>query len=464
MNEKTMGAKSEEEKDVFQLIYKLNDNPPVMDAMFAALQHLLAIIVGIITPTLVIGGVLGLGSEIPYLISMALIVSGVATFIQAKRIGPVGTGLLSVQGTSFAFLGAILTAGFVVKSQGGGPKEILAMVFCLCFFGAFIEMFLSRILHHLRKIITPVVTGTVVTLIGLSLVEVGLRDMAGGKWLLDHKPEQFGSAENLILAFIVLIIVVILTNSKNKYLRMGSIVIGLMVGYIISVFLGKVNFSVMQGLPLVNFPIPFKYGFSFNLTLFIPVAFIYLITTIESIGDITATSMVSDEPIEGDLFMKRVKGGVLGDGVNSAIAAMFNTFPNTTFSQNNGVIQLTGIASRYVGMYLAAFLVVLGLFPVIGAFFRSLPSPVLGGATIVMFGTVGAAGIKIIASTRIGRRDMLIMAVAFGLGFGVAYVPEFLSNTPQFIQKIFGSAVTTGGITALVLNTVLPRSKDRGKD
>ena len=171
--------------------------------------------------------------------------------------------------------------------------------------------------------------------------------------------------------------------------------------------------------------------------------------------------MVSGEPIEGDLYMKRVKGGVLGDGVNSAIAAMFNTFPNTTFSQNNGVIQLTGIASRYVGMYLAGFLVVLGLFPVIGAFFRSLPSPVLGGATIVMFGMVGAAGIKIIASSEIDRRDMLIMAVAFGLGFGVAYVPGFLDKTPKVIQQIFGSAVTTGGLTALLLNTFLPGRKDK---
>ena len=159
--------------------------------------------------------------------------------------------------------------------------------------------------------------------------------------------------------------------------------------------------------------------------------------------------------------MKRIKGGVLGDGVNSAIAAMFNTFPNTTFSQNNGVIQLTGIASRYVGMYLAGFLVLLGLFPVIGAFFRSLPSPVLGGATIVMFGMVGAAGIRIIASSEIDRRDMLIMAVAFGLGFGVAYVPEFLSKAPKAIQQIFGSAVTTGGITALLLNTFLPGRKDK---
>ncbi len=461
MDETTMEAQFEKKTDIFGLIYKLEDNPPVREGMFAAFQHLLAIIVGIITPTLIIGSVLGLGSEVPYLISMALFVSGVATFIQVKRIGPVGSGILSIQGTSFAFLGAILTAGFMVKNQGGGTKEILSTIYGLCFFGAFIEMFLSRFLQHLRKIITPVVTGTVVTLIGLSLVKVGLMDMAGGKWLLDNKPELFGSGQNLFLSFLVLGIVIILTNSQNKFLRMGSIVIGLIIGYIIAAFMGKVNFNALQGLPLISIPIPFKYGFSFNLTAFIPVAFIYLITTIESVGDLTATSMVSSEPIEGDLYMKRIKGGVLGDGVNSAIAAMFNTFPNTTFSQNNGVIQLTGIASRYVGMYLAGFLVVLGLFPVVGAFFRSLPNPVLGGATIVMFGMVGAAGIKIIASSKIDRRDMLIMAVAFGLGFGVAYVPGFLGKAPKAIQQIFGSAVTTGGLTALLLNAFLPRHKDK---
>ena len=321
-------------------------------------------------------------------------------------------------------------------------------------------MILSRFIHRLKKIITPVVTGTVVTLIGLSLVKVGLMDMAGGKWLLDNKPEQFGSAENLLLAFLVLVIVIILSSSKNHFLRMGSIVIGLIVGYIAAAFMGKVNFAAMSDLPIINFPIPFKYGFGFEWAAFVPVAFIYLITTIESVGDMTATSMISGEPIEGSLYIRRIKGGVLGDGVNSAIAAMFNTFPNTTFSQNNGVIQLTGIASRYVGMYLAGFLVVLGLFPAIGAFFRSLPNPVLGGATIVMFGTVGAAGIRIIASSEIDRRDMLIMAAAFGLGFGVAYVPEFLSKAPDAVQQIFGSPVTTGGLTALVLNILLPRTKE----
>ena len=224
--------------------------------------------------------------------------------------------------------------------------------------------------------------------------------------------------------------------------------------------MGKVNFGYMTGLPFVNIPIPFNYGFAFNWTAFIGVAFIYVITTIESTGDLTATSMLSGEPVEGEIYMERIKGGVLGDGVNSAIAAIFNTFPNTTFSQNNGVIQMTGVASRFVGMYLAVFLVILGLFPVIGGFFRSLPNPVLGGATIVMFGTVAAAGVNNIASMgRLGRREMLIVAVALGIGMGLAFVPEVLSQTPKAIQQIFGSAITSGGLAALILNLVLPKTE-----
>ena len=447
----------EQENEKLELVYGLEDKPSPLETAYAALQHLLAIIVGIITPTLIIGGVLGLGERIPYLISMSLIVSGVATFIQAKRIGPVGSGLLSVQGTSFAFLGAILTAGFIVKSQGGGPDEILATIFGICFVGAFIEMIISRFLHVLKQIITPVVTGTVVMLIGLSLVKVGITDMAGGQWLLDNKPEFFGSAQNLGLGLLVLIVVLILNRSKNPMLRMGSIVGGIIVGYVVAWFMGMVRFDF--GVDIISIPIPFNYGFGFNWAAFIGVAFIYIITAIESTGDLTATSMISGQPVEGDKYMERIKGGVLGDGINSAIAAIFNTFPNTTFSQNNGVIQMTGVASRYVGMYLAAFLIVLGLFPAIGGFFRSLPNPVLGGATIVMFGTVAAAGVNIIASMgRLGRREILIIAVSLGIGLGLAFVPEVLSQTPKAIQQIFGSAITSGGLTALILNLVLPRS------
>ena len=448
----------EQENEKLELVYGLEDKPSPLETAYAALQHLLAIIVGIITPTLIIGGVLGLGERIPYLISMSLIVSGVATFIQAKRIGPVGSGLLSVQGTSFAFLGAILTAGFIVKAQGGGPDEILATIFGICFVGAFIEMIISRFLHVLKQIITPVVTGTVVMLIGLSLVKVGITDMAGGKWLLDNKPEFFGSAQNLGLGVLVLVVVLILNRMKSPIIRMGSIVGGILVGYVVAWFMGMVRFDF--GVDIISIPIPFNYGFGFNWAAFIGVAFIYIITAIESTGDLTATSMLSGQPDEGDSYMERIKGGVLGDGINSAIAATFNTFPNTTFSQNNGVIQMTGVASRYVGMYLAAFLIILGLFPAIGGFFRSLPAPVLGGATIVMFGTVAAAGVNIIASMgRLGRREILIIAVSLGIGLGLAFVPEVLSHTPKAIQQIFGSAITSGGLSALILNLVLPRTQ-----
>ena len=442
------------------LIYRLNDKPPVIQATFAGLQHLLAIFIGIITPSLIIGSALGLGKEIPYLISMSLIVSGVATFIQVKRIGPIGSGLLSIQGTSFAFLSSLLAAGFIVKNQGGGPREILSVIFGICFLGAFIEMFLSRFLHYLRNIITPIVTGIVVTLIGLSLIKVGITDMGGGQWLLDNKPELFGSLENLSLAFLVLIIIIILNRSNNRFLRMSSIVIGLVVGYIVCLFLGRIDLSGLKNLPVISVPIPFKYGFGFNLQAFIPIAFIYLITTIESIGDLTATSMVSQEPIEGNLYIKRIKGGILGDGFNSALASTFNTFPNTTFSQNNGVIQLTGVASRYIGFYIAGFLVLLGLFPVIGGVFQQMPKPVLGGATIIMFGTVAAAGIKIIASQKLDRRAMMIMATSFSIGLGVQFVPDFLNHMPDIIRKVFSSPITTGGLTAIICNIILPRAKN----
>ena len=296
------------------IIYSLEDRPPFLKALCGGIQHVLASFVGVITPTLIIGGVLGLGSEIPYLISMALIVSGVATFIQARRIGPIGSGLLSVQGTSFAFLGSVLAAGFIAKSRGGGPDEILALIIGVCFLGAFVEIILSQFITHLRKIINPTVTGIVITVIGLSLIRVGIVDFAGG-----FGAENFGSFTNLALGGIVLIVILALTLLKNKTLQVSSVFIGMLVGYIVAIFLGVVDFSKLGSQELFAIPIPFKYGFAFDFAAFLPIAFIYLITAIESTGDLTATSMLSGEPVEGDTYIKRIKGGVLGDGVNSLI-------------------------------------------------------------------------------------------------------------------------------------------------
>jgi xanthine permease XanP len=302
------------------------------------------------------------------------------------------------------------------------------------------------------------VTGIVITTIGFYLIKVGMTDLAGG-----FKAADFGSYENLALGLGVLVVIVILNQSKQIYLRSGAIFFGLLAGFVAAYFMGKVDFSKMATMDYFAFPIPFKYGFSFDLAAFIPVALIYLITVIESAGDLTATSMVSKQPISGPLYQSRIKGGVLSDGINSLIAATFNTFPNTTFSQNNGVIQLTGMASRYVAFWAAGILVILGLFPVIGGVFMQLPKPVLGGATLVMFGTVAAAGIRILATLDLDRRTMLIMAVSFGLGLGVAMVPDVLKEMPKTIQNIFGSAITTSGLTAILLNLCLPHNMGESK-
>ena len=462
-----------------ELIYELEANPPTAEKFFAALQHVLASFVGVITPTLIIGGALGLGEQIPYLISMALMVSGVGTIIQAKKPMNIGAGMICVQGTSFAFLSSVLAAGFVAKSQGGGPDEILAMIMGVCFLGAFIEIGLSQFLPQLKKLITPIVTGTVITIIGISLIKVGLTDLGGGAFWHDKTvmagvlktadPGKWGTLANIGLGFLVLISIVILNRSQNQWIRLSSIVIGIIIGSVVAYTFGMVDtrnlFAVDENAfaGFLSIPIPFRYGFSFDIIAFIPIALIYIITTIESSGDITANCMISKQELKGEGYLSRIKNGVLGDGVNSAIAAVFNTFPNTTFSQNNGVIQLTGIASRHVGVWIGIILVIMGLFPHVGSILRALPASVLGGATIVMFGTVAVAGIKILSKVDMNRRNMLILAVSFGMGFGVLLVPQFagaLVNNiggtfGKLMGSIFSSAITTGGITVLIMTALM---------
>lgn len=441
-----------------KLIYGLHDRPPAVEAFFVALQHVLASFVGIITPPLIISGALGLApGDTGYVISMSLFVSGVATFIQCRRFGPVGSGLLSLQGTSFAFLGPVIGVGTGAIAAGSSPTEALGLIFGLCFFGAFVEIILSQFLHLARQIITPIVSGTVVMIIGLSLVKTGIISMAGG--VAAQQTDTFGSYQNLGLGGLVLVIIIALNMTGNRYLRIGAIAIGLAVGYIVSLFLGLVDFSNLSSLPLVRIPIPFRYGLGFNFTAFIPFVFLYLITAIETIGDLTATSAVSGEPVSGSTYLRRIKGGVFGDGVNSLIAACFGTFPNTTFSQNNGVIQMTGVGSRYVGFFVAGIFVLLGLLPVVSGVFQSLPQPVLGGATVVMFGAIAVAGINIISSVPLDRRSLLIVAVSLALGLGVVYVPEILADKPALLQNVFSSGISTGGIAAIVLNAVLPQTE-----
>jgi len=433
------------------LLHRLEDRPNFGTSLLAAIQHLLASLVGIVTPTLIIGGALELGEYVPYLISMALMVSGVATFIQSRRIGPVGSGLLSLQGTSFAFLGSILAAGFAAKGMGHGPEQILALLFGLCLAGCLVEIVLSQFVHKLKRIITPTVTGIVITIIGLSLVKVGFTDLAGGVGA-----EDLGSLVNLGLGILVIAVIVAASFSSNVNLRISAILVGLVVGLVVAVLLGKVDFSSLGGQPLLAIPEPLRFGLDFDLALFIPIAFIYLITAIETTGDLTANSVIAGEPVEGPVYLERIRGGILGDGVNSGIAALFNTFPNTTFSQNNGVIQLTGIASRHVALFIAPLLVLLGLFPLFGSLFTLIPKPVLGGATLVLFGSIAVAGIRILSTQEIDRKKIYVMAVSFGFGLGVSLVPEAMQGLPEILQRVLGSPITISGLIAIGLTLVLP--------
>lgn len=437
------------------LVYGLNDRPPLRETLFAALQHLLAIFVAIITPPLIIASALRFDIQTTgFLVSMSLFVSGIATFIQSHRVGPIGTGLLCIQGTSFSFISPIISAGMLGMVNGKMDVALgLSYVFGGCLVASVVEMIVSRILPYTRKVITPLVAGIVVTLIGLCLIKAGINSCGGGQAAIDDG--TFGSIRNLGLAVLVLVTIIFFNRSANRFLRMGSIVLGLLVGCVAAYCLGMIHFSDIHATGSLNIPVPLKYGLRFDVGTIVGLGLIYLVTAVEAFGDITANSLISGEPVEGPVFMRRAQGGILADGFNSMLAAVFNSFPNSIFAQNNGMIQLTGVASRYVGYFIAGALFLLGLFPVVGEFFSLIPDCVLGGATLLMFGTVAAAGVRIIASTKMDRKAVLVLAISFAMGMSVELVPDILSQMPSVIKSIFSSGITTGGVTAMIANACI---------
>ncbi len=437
------------------LVYGLNDRPPLHISLFVALQHVLAVFVGIVTPPLIISRALQLpAADGIFLVSMALLVSGLGTILQTRRLGPIGSGLLSIQGTSFVFLGPIIALAGSITAAGGSQRDSLGVVFGVCCVASVIPIMISPFIRWASRIITPLVTGIVVTLIGLTLTDVGITSVGGG--FEAQSAGTFGSPRNLGYALIVIVLIVALNNSKRDWLRMMSVVVGLGGGYAVALFAGTVTVDGLERLPLFALPAPWHYGFGFRAAALVPFVFLYLITAIESIGDVTATSSLTGEPIEGALYLRRLRGAVMADGVSSLLAAVFNSFPSTTFAQNNGVIQLTGVGSRYIGTLVGSILIVLGLFPVVGGVIQAMPQAVLGGATIIMFGTVAVAGIKILAGVTMDRRASTIAALSFGLGLGVTFVPAIVAALPPFFKDIFSSGIATGGICALCLNVVLP--------
>lgn len=437
------------------LIHGLDDRPPLRETLLVAVQHVFAVFVGMITPPLLIAGALKLGAvETAYLISMSLFVSGAATILQTSRIGPVGSGLLSIQGTSFTFIAPIISVAGAAMAGGATAEQALGGIFGLCLAGSLVVMLISRFIRFANAVITPIVTGTVVLLIGLTLVEVGMVSVGGGYGAKGDG--SFGSLENLGLAGLVTVVILIFNSSKSPRLRMLSVVLGLAAGYLAAALLGRVDLSALHSAPLLNVPTLFRYGLSFDGAVFLPFLFMYLITVMESIGDLTATSSLTGQPIAGPVYFKRLQGGLLADGINSLVGACLASFPSTTFAQNNGVIQLTGVGSRYIGLFIGAMLMLLGLIPAVGVLVQALPPSALGGATLILFGMVAASGIRILSRVPMTRRNASILATSLAIGLGVSFVPEITQSLPAFLRSTLSSGIASGGLCALLLNILLP--------
>lgn len=445
-------AHLEQQTSSTDLVYQLEDKPPFTNSLVSAVTHLLAIFVPMITPALIVGNVLKLPVEMTaYLVSMAMVASGIGTFLQVNRFGVVGSGMLSIQSVNFSFVGVMISLGLSMKDKGLDENTMISTLLGVSFVGAFLVCGAAWVLPYLKRVITPTVSGVVVLLIGLSLIDVGITNFGGG-FHLKGTPE-FGSLKNVGLAAFVLAVVLIFNCIKKPLLRMSGVAIGLISGYVVALVLGMVDFSVLQNTPIFTMPMPFKYGFHFDFSAFLVAGTIYLLSVFEAVGDLTATAMVSGQPYEGETFQQRLRGGVFADGLVSVVATALGSLPLTTFAQNNGVIQMTGVASRHVGKFIAVMLVVAGLFPIVGRLFTTIPNPVLGGAMVLMFGLIAIAGVRIIMTNGINRREAVIAATAVGVGLGVAFEPDVFKLLPE----VFRNAIAAGGISAVVLNLILPR-------
>ncbi|HFE9683238.1 TPA: uracil-xanthine permease family protein [Clostridium perfringens] len=423
------------------LIYGVDDDLDLPKKVLFGLQHIFAAFGGIIVVPLVIATSLGFDSKVTTsLISASILGSGLATIIQAKGVGKVGARVACIMGTDFTFVSPAISVGSVLGLPGIIGATILGSLF---------EVILSFFIKPLMKFFPPLVTGTVVALIGLTLLPVSIDWAAGGAG-----SANYASLENLAVAMFVLVITLLLNNYGKGMISSASILIGIVVGYIVCIPLGLVDFNPVKEASWLSFPKILEFGVTFDakaVMAFIPA---YFVATIGTVGCLKAIGETSNIDI-GD---KRVAAGVLSDGVGSALGGLVGSCPNTSFSQNIGIISLTKVASRHVAVMAGILLVILGFLPKVAAIITGIPNPVLGGVGIMMFGTVAAAGIRTLSNIKLTERNLLIIAISMGLGLGVTFRPDVIHNLPEAIRMIFSSGISTGTIAALILNAVLKES------
>lgn len=424
------------------LVYGLEARVPPGPAILVGTQHVSAMVVGTITPPLILAGVLHFPpADTAYLISMALLASAVGAFLQCRRRGPLGSGLLSVTGTSFAFLQPLQQAG-----QAGG----LALMFGLSCVTAPLLVVLAPFIGRLRRVFPPLVSGVVVLLIGTSLIPSAYFGLA-----TPIRPD-LPAWSGLAVGGLVAAIVVVTQALGRAWLRISGAAIGVIAGCLVCGGFGGLHAPPPGGGSWFTHPRFLPHGFAFDATFALPFAFIYLVSLLEAMGDMTATAQLSGLPTHGPEHGRRLSGGVLADGVLSTLTALFGAFPSATYAQNNGVIQITGVASRRIGYVMAAILGVLGLVPAVGRWVTAMPAPVLGGLAVLMFGLVAVSGLRLLFSVGLHQREGVIVALALGVGLGLPAQKDLLGSLPPILRTLLESGISAGGLVALLLNLLWP--------
>lgn len=425
-----------------------NVTPPLAQAVPLGLQHVLAMFASNVTPSIIVAGAAGLafGSvEQIYLIQMAMLFAGIATLFQTVGVGPVGARLPIMQGTSFAFVGVL--AG-VAATQG------LGVALTACIIGGVIHFALGSVIGKLRWLFPPLVTGLVILAIGLYLIPVAIKYAAGGAAKFQMEAESFGSLMHWSVALTVVIVALAVKFFTKGMLSNAAILIGLIAGYIVAFMMGMVNFGAVSKASWITSIKPLPYGFEFSLGAVIAVTLVSIVSAIETVGDASATAKAG---AGRDATDAEIQGATYADGLGTAVAGVFGGLPNTSFSQNVGIVGMTGIMSRHVVTIAGLIMIICGLLPKIGAVIASMPLPVLGGGVIVMFGMVASAGLNVLTEVKMNRRNMVIIAISLAAGLGLNLVPTAVQYLPGVTKTLMTSAVAPTALCAIVLNLILPQ-------
>lgn len=431
--------------------YDVDGVPPLKEAIPLGLQHIFAMFLGNIAVPIIIASVVGItGADLTILVQSAMVMAGVATIIQCYPIWKVGARLPVVMGTSFGFLPTNIAI-----ASSYGISGLLGATLIGGLFGGTLGFFIKK----LRRFFPKIVTGTVVLTIGLSLLPTGIVSMAGGSG-----SENFGSAKNWLVAFLVLVVVILLNRYAKGMAKTSSILIGIVVGYLVALPLGMVEFSAIREATWFSIPTPFHFPMELYWGAILPMLIMFIVTSVETVGDVTAiTNGGADrEPTDDEL-----SGSVIANGLTSSLAAVFNSLPNTSFSQNVGMIAFTKIMSRFVVALGAGFLILAGLIPKIGALISTMPAAVIGGATVIIFSQITLTGIDILTSEPLTERAKIIIGLSLVFGLGLSQVPDAMNKFPEGVKLLFGgSGITIACFVAIVLNLVIPENsiKEEAKE